>query len=395
MSLQYLKNFLTDIELRNQVLAHVDGYIPKNIAQFFKTDFNEIRTKHYIEGVQPIVALVDEMQLNPSMVDESEQSLAHLISSNFLTVFSLNKVSMGEKVVKTVAGLLIQQIFLLAQARVFNEKVILVIDEVSVIQNPAIAQILSEARKYGLFVVLAQQYFGQIDEDLRNSIITNVMNYYIFRVSDEDAKLLEGNVKIELPSEVLSRNIAKGINEKHIRTKLMTELSPRECIVRISAGGQLLPAFKAKTITISNNQKPSRHELSPSTVPKQNIPDKFIFDTTANTSKPLPLNSLQTPKNITDTSSQYTPKTNLESEASENYNEISRSQELGPRSFPQPEAEETTVISNVVLPSDIGAIVMDLYGVNAATRAPETHQHTMNLQELLASQSSNQERNTK
>ena len=73
---------------------------------------------------------------------------------------------MGEKVVKTVAGLLIQQIFLLAQANAFNQRVILIIDEVSVVQNPALASILSEARKYNLFVFLTQQYFGQIEEDL-------------------------------------------------------------------------------------------------------------------------------------------------------------------------------------------------------------------------------------
>ena len=94
---------------------------------------------------------------------------------------------MGEKVVKTIAGLLIQQIFLLAQARAFSQKIILIIDEVSVVQNPALASILSESRKFGLSVILTQQYFGQIEKNIQDSIFTNIYNYYVFKVSEEDA----------------------------------------------------------------------------------------------------------------------------------------------------------------------------------------------------------------
>lgn len=104
---------MTDIEYRNQILAHVQGYIPENIVRFFGTDFNEIRTKYYNEAISPIASLVDEMQMQPSLAgnDQNATSLGQIINSNFLTTFSLNKVSMGEKVVKTIAGLLIQQIF--------------------------------------------------------------------------------------------------------------------------------------------------------------------------------------------------------------------------------------------------------------------------------------------
>lgn len=250
MSLGMLKRFITELELRNQILSHVETHIPQNIRQFFATDFNELRTSHYNEAILPIVSLVDEMQLQPTLVNESEQSLAALIKSNFLTVFSLNKVSMGEKVVKTVAGLLIQQIFLLAQSRTFNERVILIVDEVSVVQNPALASILSEARKFNLSVVLTQQYFGQVEKDLRNAIFANVYNYYAFRVSEEDARSLAGNLKMEIPKEIITAEKAKGVKEEDLKIKYMTELHPQECLCRLSANGQVLPCFKARTINI-------------------------------------------------------------------------------------------------------------------------------------------------
>jgi len=250
MTLDNLKRFLTDIEYRDQLLKHVAGYVPANILRFFGGDFNELRTKYYNESISPIVSLVEEMQLQPSLSQEFDDasSLNALINKNPLTVFSLNKVSMGDKVVKTVAGLLIQQIFLLAQSKSFAEKVILIIDEVSVVQNPALAQILAEARKYNLFVFLTQQYFGQIDKPLQDAIFTNVANYYVFRVSEEDARALEGNLTIELPKEAVLEEKEIGNKENELRVRMLTSLNSRECLVRMSANGNILPCIKAKTV---------------------------------------------------------------------------------------------------------------------------------------------------
>ncbi len=277
MDLNNLKKFLTDLDFRTQMVGHVRGFVPKNVEQFFGADFNELKTQRYADAILPIVSMVDEMQLQPTIAGGSDLSLATTISENFLTVFSLNKVSMGEKVVKTVAGLLIQQIFLLAQARQFGQKVILIIDEVSVVQNPALAAILAEARKFNLSVILTQQYFGQIEEDLRASIVSNVINYYVFKVSEEDARKLEGNIQIELPKEIVEREVKNGLKEADLRVKIMTELSPRECLVRLSANGQLYPALKARTqdvFTIPRTDLPEPSLLK--TYKRSVLPEKFV-----------------------------------------------------------------------------------------------------------------------
>ncbi len=277
MSLDNLKRLVTDVEYRNQLLAHVEGYVPPNIVSFFGGDFNEMRTKYYNESIVPIITLVDEMQMQPSLASTGTEgaSLSKLIGDNFLTVFSLNKVSMGEKVVKTVAGLLIQQIFLLAQARAFNEKVILIVDEVSVVQNPALASILAEARKYNLFVFLTQQYFGQIEKPLQEAIFTNVSNYYVFRVSEEDARALEGNLTIEIPKEILEAEKSKGLKQSDVRVQMLTALNVRECFLRLSSDGQLLPCIKAKTLDVGPIQKNSKVELKTYDQPAE-LPKKFV-----------------------------------------------------------------------------------------------------------------------
>jgi hypothetical protein len=274
MALENLKRFLTDIDLRNQVLDHVSGYVPANIVKFFGSDFNELRTKYYNESILPLVSLVDEMQMQPTLVSEGELSLNKTINDHFLTVFSLNKVSMGEKVVKTVAGLLIQQIFLLAQARAFGQKVILIIDEVSVVQNPALASILAEARKFNLSVILAQQYFGQVEKDLRDAIFANVFNYYCFKVSEEDARALAGNLNMELPSSIVEEENARGLKEEDLRVKIMSELHPRECLVRVLANGQVVPCIKARTLDAPRPAKTTK-EAQLKTYKQAKLPTKF------------------------------------------------------------------------------------------------------------------------
>lgn len=277
MSLDALKRLLTDVEYRNQILSHVEGYVPQNIVQFWGADYNEIRNKYYNEAIVPIIALVDEMQMQPGLSQDNQNaaSLGSLINSNFLTVFSLNKVSMGEKVVKTLAGLLIQQIFLLAQARAFNEKVILIVDEVSVVQNPALASILAEARKYNLFVFLTQQYFGQIEKPLQEAIFTNVYNYYAFRVSEEDARALEGNLTIEIPKEILKAEKEKGLKESDVRVQMLTSLNSRECLLRLSQQGRILPCIKASTLEVVSAGKRKDITLEKYDQPQQ-LPTKFV-----------------------------------------------------------------------------------------------------------------------
>lgn len=281
MSLENLKRFVTDVEYRNPVLKHVEGYVPENIIRFFGSDYNEIRTQYYNQTVTPIVSMIDEMQLQPSLVGENETSLAHTIHENFITTFSLNKVSMGEKVVKTVAGLLIQQIFLLAQARAFNEHILLFIDEVSVVQNPTIAQILSEARKFNLTVILTQQYFSQVEKDLRDAIFANTFNYYVFKVSQEDAEALEGNLNIELPqgSEL------EGAKAKDYRIRLMTEQSPRECLLRLMSKGQVSTCIKGRTVEIQKTYEQAVHPEDLRPAPAEKLPTRFDEKTASTTVK--------------------------------------------------------------------------------------------------------------
>ena len=64
------------------------------------------------------------------------------------------------------------------------------IDEFQNYSTDSIATILSEARKYGLSLIMANQFISQLDENVRDSVFGNVGSMISFRVGPDDAEYL-------------------------------------------------------------------------------------------------------------------------------------------------------------------------------------------------------------
>ena len=233
LNFKNLRKLILDVEYRSNLINKLQSSLPNAVINFF------LKAKSYEESISPIISFIDEIELLPAFQQDGyKPQIKDIIEENFLTIFSLDQSILGKKVTKTISGLVMQQLLELIQSYTFDKHIILVIDEVALIENPILSRFLSEARKYNLSLILIQQYFSQISEDIRKAIFANVSNFYVFRVSKSDATLLEKNLQM---------NVAVH-NSYKVKLKILTELKNRECIVRISNNGVLLPAFKAKTI---------------------------------------------------------------------------------------------------------------------------------------------------
>ncbi len=65
------------------------------------------------------------------------------------------------------------------------------IDEFQNVSTPAIASILSEARKYKLSLTVVHQFIAQLDQNIKDAVFGNVGSIVTFRVGTEDAQFLE------------------------------------------------------------------------------------------------------------------------------------------------------------------------------------------------------------
>ena len=295
-----LRKLILDLSFRNKLLDTED--IQDNVKDFFLNDFNELKNKSYQEAISPILSFIDDMQALPAFrYQDNTQNLKECINENFVTIFSLNQVALGEKITKTIAGLVMRQMLQLIQSYSFEEHIIFIIDEVSVVESPILSRFLSEARKYNLSLILAQQYFNQISKELQSSIFANVINYYVFRLSKMDAFTLSPTLQMELPA-----------NSSYLKTKFLSELKNRECILRVSSSGEILHAFKAKTMDFIPIPKMVRNQIL-NTYPifakkelilnkeENSLESKFKFDVNKNINlKELMLSQSSSRKKVTD-----------------------------------------------------------------------------------------------
>ena len=271
-----LRKIILDLEYRNDLIKKLKYNLPISVIDFFLTDFNDLKTKSYGEAISPIIGFIDEMEMIPVFnSEEKTDNLKNTIHNNYLTLFSLDRTKLGDKVTKTISGLIMQQLLTLIQKHEIDEHIIFIIDEVAIIENPILSRYLSEARKYNLSLVLAGQYFNQISDELKNSIFANVINYFIFRVSKLDANILVDNFNMKIPLD----------DSKDKKIKLLTELNNRECIVRIDSNGVLLPAFKGHTLDYKSIPRIKRNTTNTTTNNIGSIrKDKTNFNINSNVS---------------------------------------------------------------------------------------------------------------
>ncbi len=241
VNLKNLRDLISETEFRNKIINKYKSILPEPIVKFFLKDFNDLKNKSHQEAISPIISFIDEMTIFPVFNKKSKlQSLEEVVKNNFLSIISLNEGIIGEKTTKTISGLVMGQMFNLIQKRVIDEHIIFIIDEVAIVQNPIIKRFLSESRKYNLSVILSGQYFNQVDEDIQKAIFANVVNYYTFRVAREDAVFLSRNMQMEV-----------AVHDSFFaKIKILTGLANRECVLRVSNEGKVLPAFKAKTLDV-------------------------------------------------------------------------------------------------------------------------------------------------
>lgn len=239
LSFATLRRLLLDVDYREKLLKQAQRRLPVSVTRFFATDFQELKNQFYDEAIAPLIAFIDEMQMVPAFSESRNlASVLDLLDANFLNLFSLNQLALGGRVVQTIAGLLMQQIFILAQRADVERHLIVIIDEVAVVETPILRRFLSELRKFHVTTILAGQYFAQISPELKSSIFANVANYYLFHTSKADAELLAQNLDLKPANS----------EERDERAKLITKLKTRECLVQVSYCGEAYPFFRAKTL---------------------------------------------------------------------------------------------------------------------------------------------------
>jgi hypothetical protein len=113
-----------------------------------------------------------------------------------IVLVNLAKGKLGEENSNFLGLILVPRILVAAMSRTDTEEearrdFYLYVDEFQNFATPDFAQILSEARKYRLNLIVANQFIGQMEEEVKNAVFGNVGTLVSFRIGVTDANYLQ------------------------------------------------------------------------------------------------------------------------------------------------------------------------------------------------------------
>jgi hypothetical protein len=139
--------------------------------------------------------------MRPVVLQEvSAFNFREIMDNKKILLVNLSKGRLGEVNANLIGLLLVGKIQMAALSRVdmYGQKMndfYLYIDEFQNVTTDSIASILSEARKYRLSLTIAHQYISQLEENIKNAVFGNVGSMAVYRISTEDANVLEQKFK--------------------------------------------------------------------------------------------------------------------------------------------------------------------------------------------------------
>lgn len=191
----------TDKEYRNKVIDNVKDPVVKD---FWLKEFANYGDRYTQEATPAIQNKVGQFTGNPlirNIIGQSKSSfdIREMMDKKKILIMNLSKGLVGETNMRLLGSMLTTRIFLAAMSRANltatemkqQAPCYFYVDEFQNFANETFAEILSEARKYKLNLVIAHQYIEQMEEPVRDAVFGNVGTTVAFRVGPFDAETLE------------------------------------------------------------------------------------------------------------------------------------------------------------------------------------------------------------
>jgi hypothetical protein len=192
-----IPRLLNEKAFRKRVIAHIQDPV---VRSFWVTEFASWNDKFASEAVAPVLNKVGAFVANPLIRNiigqqESAFNIREIMDQGKILIVNLSRGQVGEDNAAILGALMVTKIQLAAMSRADmpladRRPFYLYVDEFQNFATDSFAVILSEARKYGLNLTVANQYVAQMPEVVRDAVFGNVGTMVSFRVGPGDSSIL-------------------------------------------------------------------------------------------------------------------------------------------------------------------------------------------------------------
>lgn len=246
-----ISRILTDKDFRKETLDYCRDV---TVLQFWKHEFGQWNEKQVNESIAPVLNKVGAFTANPiirNIIGQPKSSfdVRKIMDEGKILVVNLSKGLIGEDNAAILGAFLVTKLQLAAMSRsdipdvADRRPFYLYVDEFQNFATDSFAVILSEARKYGLNLTVANQYISQMTDSVRDAVFGNVGTTISFRVSADDAPILAKQFE-----PIFDQNDLIQMNNRHF-------------IISMIINGEKAPAFSATTLSLPTTPKDNFDEI--------------------------------------------------------------------------------------------------------------------------------------
>ena len=193
-----INRLMSSKEYRKKVVANITDPIVK---AFWTDEFAKYADKFATEATAAIQNKVGQFASNNLIRNilgqpKSKIDIRKIMDEGKILIVNVSRGKIGEDASRLLGAFLVTKIQLAAMSRVDipesqRRDFYLYVDEFQHFATESFANILSEARKYHLSLIMAHQYIKQMEEPVMDAVFGNVGTIITFRVGADDAEFLE------------------------------------------------------------------------------------------------------------------------------------------------------------------------------------------------------------
>lgn len=191
---------LTDKDFRYEMIECINDDVVRN---FRTNEFAWWSQQFNTQAIMPILNKIGQllsidMLKNIFASKENKLDFREAMDSGKLIFIKLSKWKLQEEIMGFLGAMFITKIYQTAMGRAGSDKeqrknFFLYVDEFQNFATETFSEILSEARKYGLWMTVAHQFVKQIPKDISEALFGNVGTLVSFRISADDASFIKSH----------------------------------------------------------------------------------------------------------------------------------------------------------------------------------------------------------
>jgi len=198
-TLMEISRVLADEEFRRMKLAHCTNPI---VRDFWTKEAEKAGGDAALANMVPYITsklttFISNDIMRPIISQQvSGIDFRGIMDEGKILLVNLSKGKIGEINARLLGMVIVGKLLMAALSRVDTPEderkdFYLYMDEFQNVTTNSIAQILSEARKYRLDLIIVHQFIGQLKEEISKAVFGNVGSMVALRVGPEDAEFLE------------------------------------------------------------------------------------------------------------------------------------------------------------------------------------------------------------